>query len=326
MKKMTNLLVIFILIGLILPVAYADTSNNNPSDGYIDKETQQQTEIMNNKLGAEIRLLQLEKAIIRNIEKGEQILLFINESDIDSTNLQVILAEFDLLLEEVQHADYNSSEAVSIFVDLKHDAINLSKEFREIVHGLFTNSMYNQIRQKIRNMTCNQTQNLSNSIKNKIRQYNSDQFLNICQLIGENHSREIVCYQNGSMTQKQMKHNITHRFNQTDTEKQFNFITSLKQQKIRDRIQSQNQVQNASEGFQQRQENRFQRRLQRIEDFPDNPLYNQLMMRMQNKLNDIDDPGVNGPNNGGYNDNSGNGQKGPGYGDNGGSNKSGGGN
>ena len=68
MKKIMNILVALILIGSILPIAYADNSNNNGNDESIDKETQHQTEIMNtNGLGAEIRILQLEKAIIENL-------------------------------------------------------------------------------------------------------------------------------------------------------------------------------------------------------------------------------------------------------------------
>jgi len=334
MKKMMNILIVLILLSSMLPLAFADESGNVSNNVQIDAETQQQIEIMKNGLGAEIRLLQLEKAVIKNINTGEGIVSVLEESDMNISDLQVILAEFELLIQEVQSANPNASDGVSIFVDLKHDAVNLSKDFRDTLRGLLNSTMLEQIQQRTRNMSCNQTQNLSQTIQNKIRQYNRNQFRNIYQILGENGSKYILRYQNESMTQNQVKQNITMRINKTGKEKQFTLLTSLKQQKIRYRIQSQNQIQNASEGFQKRQENRLKKRLQRIENLSDNPLYQQLTSRIQNKLNNMGDTGGdgnggNGPNNGGNNgdDNgdNGSGHDEPGYGDNGGSNSSGGG-
>lgn len=325
MKKIMNVLTVFILLSAMIPLAFADEPITTSNEVDINAETRQQTEIMNNQLGSEIRLLQLEKAIIKNIKTGEEIVTLLENSDVDPIDLQVILAEFDFLLEEVQMADPNASDAVSVFIDLKHDAVNITKDFRETIRGLLNTTLKDRIQQQTRNMTCNQTQNLSNSIQNKIRQYNSNQFRNI---LGVNGSECINHYQNGSMTQKQLRQNITMRINKSEKGNQFIFLSSLKQQQIKNKIQSQNQVQNASEGFQQRQENRFKNRLQRMKDFPNNPLYNQLMKRMQNKINAVDDEGNgtngSGSNNGG-NNNPGSGQKEPGHGNNDGSNSPGGG-
>jgi len=329
-----NIFIVLILLSSIPPLAFADESGNVSNNVQIDAETQQQTEIMKNGLGAEIRLLQLEKAIIKNINTGEELASLLNESEVNITNLLVILAEFELLIQEVQSADPNASDGVSIFVDLKHDAVNLSKEFRDTIRGLLNNTMLEQIQQRTRNISCNQTQNLSQTIQNKIRQYNRNQFHNIYQILGENGSNYVLRYQNGSMTQNQVKQNITMKINQTGKEKQFTLLTSLKQQKIRYRLQSHNQVQNASQGFQNRQENRLKKRLQRIENLSDDPLYQQLTRRIQNKLNKMGDTsgdgnGGNGQNNGGNNGddngNNGNEHDKPGYGDNGGSNSPGGG-
>lgn len=325
-----NVLTVFILLSAMIPLAFADEPGFSSNEVDIDAETQQQTEIMNHELGAEIRLLQLEKAIIKNINNGEEIVTFLEESDVNTIDLQVLLAEFELLLEEVQMADTNGSDAVSNFVDLKHDAVNLTKDFRVTVRGLLNNTLRDQIQQRIRNSTCNQTQNLSNSIQNKIRHYNSNQFRNIYQHLGENGSNCIHQYQNGSVTQKQVRQNITMRINQTEKGNKFNFLSSLKQQNIINRIQSQNQVQNASEGFHQRQQARLQRRLQKIEELPDTPVHNHLMKSMQKKLNNTGNnggngTGGNGSNNGGESNNSGIGQKGPGDGKNGGKNSPGGG-
>ena len=295
---MMNILVVLILIGSILPIVYADDSNNNPNDEYIDKEIQQQTEIMNNnKLGAEIRLLQLEKAIIKNIEKGEQLLTILNDSEENITDLQVILAEFYLLKQEVQTANPNATDAVSIFVDLKHDAVNLTKDFRETLRTVVNSSTLGQLQQRIRNMTCNQTQNVTNTIQSKIRQYNTNQFQYLYQLLNENNTDWICKYQNGSLTENQVKQNLTKRIQQNKTTYQFQILTSLKQKKIQNKIQTQNSIQNASNGFEQRQENRLKKRLQQSENLTDNPLYQKLTKRIQQKLGKIDNNNTPGNNN-----------------------------
>ncbi len=323
MKKIINILVALILIGSILPIVYADNSNNNGNDESIDKETQHQTEIMTtNGLGAEIRILQLEKAIIENIEKGEQILATINDSEYNITTLQIILAEFYLLKQEIQTVDPNASDAVLTFVDLKHDAVNLTKDFRENLRATVNNSTIGQLQQRIRNMTCNQTKNATNAIQSKIRQYNANQFRYLYQLLAENRSDWINNYQNGTISETQLKQNLTKKIHQNNSTEQYQILMSLKQNKIQQKIQTQNSIQNASDGFYQRQENRLKKRLQQSENLTDNPLYQQLAKRLQQKLGKLNNnnaPGNNNDNgsgqqgNGSGNDNQGDSE--PGQGD-----------
>jgi len=49
-----------------------ETEEPNGNESEIDDDTEEEIEIMNNTLGAEIRLLQLEKAITKNLLKGER--------------------------------------------------------------------------------------------------------------------------------------------------------------------------------------------------------------------------------------------------------------
>ena len=83
-----------------------------------------------------------------------------------------------------------------------------------------------------------------------------------------------------------------------------------------------------------RQENRLKQRLQKSENLSDDPLYQKLTMRIQNKLNNMGDTGVddnggnnsdNGGNNGDDNGDNGRGHGKPGNGENGGSKSPGGG-
>ena len=62
---------------------------------------------------------------------------------------------------EVQAADPYSEDAVEVFVDLKSDAIRLTKEYREAAKDLLSDEKYLQIRERIRNMIENILKNFN---------------------------------------------------------------------------------------------------------------------------------------------------------------------
>lgn len=289
MNKILNISVVILLLGSSIPIAYANGSENSLNDSVIDKETQQQIEIMNYSLGSEIRLLQLEKAIVRNIERGEKILNFTAKHGVNINDLELILEELSLLKQEVQLADPNASDAVMTFVDLKHDAVNLTRAFREQIHTLVNTTSLDLLQIRIQNMTCNQTQNISNSIRRKIRQFNTNQFRRFYQILGENDIYFLNQYKNGSLSLNNLKENIKEKINQDEKAKQFNLLASMKQEKIHSKIKAQRQAQNASEGFQKRMQNRLEKRIQRLENLSGNNLQQGLMKRIQNKLDTLDD-------------------------------------
>ena len=73
MKKIWNVLIVLMLMTSIAPLVFADETEDSAGYVEIDAETQKQVQVMNNWVGAEIRLLQLEKSIIINLFKGEKI-------------------------------------------------------------------------------------------------------------------------------------------------------------------------------------------------------------------------------------------------------------
>ena len=93
MKKMLNVLIVLMIMASITPLAFADEAENSTDEVEINAETQKQVEIMNTSIGAEIRLLQLEKAIIKNIIKGEEVVSILSNLEYNKTELEAILAE-----------------------------------------------------------------------------------------------------------------------------------------------------------------------------------------------------------------------------------------
>lgn len=303
MNKILNISVVLMLLVSIIPLAYANDSEKSLNDSFIDENTQQEIEVMKYHLGSEIRLLQLEKAIIKNIAKGERIINLTEENGINTSSLELIIEELYLLKQEVQSADPNASDAVRIFVDLKHDAVNLTKDFRDTLQGVLNTTSLERLQIRIQNMSCNQTRNISNFIQNKIRQYNTNQFRRFYQFLGENESYCLNQYRNGSLSINQMRENITKKINQNEKARQFNLLTSLKKEKIQSKIKAQHQVQNVSERFEERVQNRLEKRLQRLENHSENGLQQGLINRIQNKINNLDITGNSNNQNGKGNEN-----------------------
>ena len=197
MKKITNLFLVLMLMASIVSLAFADEADDhtqgnpedeNGSDDQVNEtgshqndssenetehdgsfndvnETEHEIEIMNTTVGAEIRLLQLEKAIITNILKGIMAVQVLKGLDINTTQLEVILADLKDVLKNVTAADSAANDSVQTFITLKNESRALTKEFRETIRALLDNETIKEIREQLRNMTSDELQNCSLKIR-----------------------------------------------------------------------------------------------------------------------------------------------------------------
>jgi len=273
------------------------------------EDTQQdEVKIMKDQLGAQIRLLQLEKSITKNIIKGEEVVSVLKESEYDTLELETILAELELLKGEVQSADSNLTNATQIFVDLKSDAVELTKDFREALKELLDEKTIEELRERIREMVCEQVQNLSQQIQNRIRQFNRNQLHKIYEIIEETDSSLIDGYQNGNVTREQVKQQISKKINEMTKEKRYQVFSEIKEDQIRERIRARVCVENATENFQERKEIRLTNRLRSAQNIDDDQIRTETEQRMKDRGNNMN----NGGNNDGGNNSNDNGKNGTG--------------
>ena len=283
MRKILSIVMVLLLAASVVPLALADEAGDIQQDEVeIDAETQDEVEIMNYQFGAEVRLLQLEKSITKNILKGEEVVSVLKGAEYNTTELEAILSELELLKEEVQSADPNSTDAVQIFVDLKSDAIELTKDFRETLKDLLDEGTVEELRERIREMVCEQVQNLSQQIRNRIRQFNRNQLHRIYGIIGETNSSLINEYQNGNVTKEQVKQQISKKVNEMTKEKRYQIFSELKEGKIRERIQARVCVENVTQNFQERKETRLTNRLHNVQNAQN--IDNDVKAEMENRI------------------------------------------
>jgi len=246
MKKISALIIMLVMLVSIASLAIADDAgeNNeneqNEENGHhgVDTETEKEIEIMNNSLGAEIRLLQLQKSLLKNILKGEMAVEVLKGLEFNTTVLESILDEMEVLLEDVKVANTTSNESVQIFVELKSQAKNLTTQFRETIKELLDDVSLNELRDRIKEIVSEQIQDLSKNILHRIRQFNRNQIYRLYGLIGETNNSFVEQYINGTINLSQVKLQICKIINNMTKEYRYDVFSEIKEENIKKKIHS----------------------------------------------------------------------------------------
>jgi hypothetical protein len=221
---------------------YEETSEGENETEDLDNETTKQIEIMNNSLGSDIRFLQLEKAIIKNLLKGEMAVEVLKGLDYNTTDLEAILSEMKDLLDEVKAVNSSSNNSIQLFVEFKHEAINLTKQFRETIKDLLDGEKLKHIRERIRENMSEELENCSKMIRNKIKQFNRNQLHKLYGIIGETNNTIVEEYLNDNMSLAQLKIQISKTINQMNKERKYEIFSEIKEGNIKKKIHAQSSI------------------------------------------------------------------------------------
>jgi hypothetical protein len=263
MKKILNLILVLLLMGSIASLAFADEASDNPEEISQDNsgtqntsttnvhqhsssynETEHEIGIMNTSLGAEIRLLQLEKAIMTNLLKGVMTVQVLQGLDVNTTQLEGILADLRDVLNDVRAADPSNNTSVQVFVELKNESRNLTKQFRDTIRALLDNETIQAIKGRLQNLTSDELQNCTMKIHYRIRQFNSNQLYRLYGIIGETNTTLINEYLNGNITFNQTKFQLHKMMNQLNKEKRYMVFSECKEENITRKVQAHSSLDN----------------------------------------------------------------------------------
>ena len=295
---------------LVSTTTFAYAEDGESGEVNFDEHTREEILIFNDPDGAEIRFLQLEKAVTCNIYNGHLIITNLSGSGYDTIELDTILAEMNLLLDEIKAVDINSSEAVNLYVELKQDAIDLTKEFKDLLHELLNDTTLASLQENVQNIVCQQANGLQSSIRNKISLFNGKQLKEIFRVLGRSDSPILQQYQNGNMTLQQVKQQLALMAHGLNENEKFDVIVEMKPNRIRLQIQSIINIENISNQYGYRKCNRLQNRLNNSENIDNETLRLCLQQRLRLRINETG--------NGHYgNGNGGDGHQGTGDGGNG---------
>lgn len=204
-----------------------------------DNTTEKEIQIMAYPYGAEIRLLQLQNALLKNILRAEMAIDVLQGMEFTTSELEGILDQMNELLETIEEVDPASTDSVQYFVELKHEAIQLTTQFREAVHALINEATKQHLRECIRNATSDTLQNYSQMIQNRIRQFNRNRIHSLYGIIGATNSSLVNDYFNGTLSLYQVKRKLCVMVNQMTQEQKYAFFSEIKEDNIRRQIHAQ---------------------------------------------------------------------------------------
>ena len=281
---------------------------DNETDDPVDNETEEEIEKMNYSFGAEIRLLQLEKAIVKNLLKGEMAVSVLQGLGYNTTELEAILAEMHLVLDEVQAADPQANNSVEVFIDLKNDSKNLTTQFRTAIRALLSDVRYKEIKEQIRNATSGELENYSRRVRNLIKQFNVNQIYRLYGIIGNQSSDFVNDYLNGTVNLTQVKLQLMKLINMKNKEKRNQIFSEMKKEKIQNKNFANGKAGDAKGNFSERHLERLQSRLDKANNSGNEKLIEKIQNRIENYENG-NGPGNSGNNGKGNNNGTGGGKK-----------------
>jgi hypothetical protein len=162
--------------------------------------------------------------------------------DYNTTDLEAILSEMKSLLDDVKAVNTSFNNSVQLFVDYKHQAINLTKKFRETIKDLLDGEKLKEIRERIKENMSEELENCSKMIRNKIKQFNRNQLHKLYGIIGETNNTYVEEYLNGNVSLAELKIQISKTINHMNKERKYEIFSEIKGENIKKKIHAQSQV------------------------------------------------------------------------------------
>jgi hypothetical protein len=242
------LMLMMSIVSLAFAVQADEPTAGDPNNSSVDAQTAHEIQAMNDPIGAQIRLLQLEKAIITNILKGDmaiQVLQGFTAVKVNTTNLEKILDHLIENLSKVRAVDPNANDSVQLFVALKHNATNLTTQFRATARLLLDNETISLIKAELKDLyNSPELQNCSMKIRHWVRQFNRNQLYRLFEFVGEKNTSLLEQYLNGDVNLTQIRLHLYSIINHITKEKQYDLYSEIKTEHIRNNIQSQEALKN----------------------------------------------------------------------------------
>ena len=220
--------------------------------------------------GAYVRLLQLERSIHRNILFGNALLERVDVQDEDALEkLEEILEALDNLKNEVSEYELKGQEEdVRKFVEFRHDASNLTKQFRDTIRTFVQESEQNALRAQI-NREIRETGELNrynNAINARARQHNEEVVANTAKEIGMNAQEIIERFRNEELDHREIKTEMLNLAKQARAQGDKDFVTELREAALREKIRARNEVATIRDEIKDEHTERVQNRIQEVRE------------------------------------------------------------
>jgi hypothetical protein len=227
-RKIFGILALLLVIGII-PGVFADDQNT------IDANTLEEVKILATPHGAEVRLLQLEKSLTRNILVGAKTIEILkqNPPEFDLNEAENTLDELEALLVEVKNYVFKEKDANTIVTDyvaMKKEAITLTQEFREKTREILTSEDIQTIHEEVKELELNELNAIREKTINTIRQHNAERTQTMLKILGINDEDFIQGIMDGNITKLQVRDRMHQEFNDRNIQERKRINAEIKEQ------------------------------------------------------------------------------------------------
>lgn len=264
--------------------------NPETSEPIVDASTMNEIAAMQIAPGAKVRLLQLEKAVLKAILRGEKVIEFISENypAEDTNELRAIVEELKILKEEIASVQpkANDENTVKQFIDLKNDARSLVKQFRDAASEILKDKNKDGLAEKFKEIDWSEYKKLQEQIVAQIREYNAQRLEEVFSKLETKKSEIIEKVRNGEMTMNQARQELGKILRELTPLQRNKAFFGLKEMNTKLRVFQNAKALAAKERFLERRINRLNNRIGILEKkakelkIDVNALRNRIMQRI----------------------------------------------
>ncbi len=242
-----------------------ETDQEIPEDDSVDEETENELRAMDGLRGREMRLLQLEKSISVSILKAQSIVDAVNELNISSQELELILNELSEIKNEVVSANISSEDSVQNFVDLKKDARELVQNFRKTVHEVIPKEDLKELKLMVEKVDKSELKELRDRIKEKRDEYNANKLSHFFGKLGLEKKELIQGIKEGKLNLKEARQEIKSRMGEMTKEEKRQAFSDIKKERVKAKLDVKSKFNKLKENIKERKQERKDRRVEKLD-------------------------------------------------------------
>ncbi len=197
--------------------------NSSSSVASVDEETQREMQLfVESHKGAVVRMLQLKREILKSSVAGSEIIRMLSARGENTTELEAILDDINILKDEIDEANYT----VETFVSLKKELIEDNRDFRKAVAGKLTADDRRHISKIVRED--DEIKQTNQEIKSELRKLNAERVKRLLSLIGIKKSSLTKEILNGSIKPAKARRFLVNYYKRAEQQKKAHIREVLK--------------------------------------------------------------------------------------------------
>ena len=282
-----------------------DETENSDDSEEVDIETEHEVEEMDIPPGAQLRILQLQRQLLIHILRANVVIDSLKEIGKNTSELENIVAELEILKDESKIIPDNREEAVQKFVDIKKEARDLIKEFREDVRELTTESERSEIKVKFSGIREDEELiSLNEQIRETIKELHKKRVENVLDSLNVEDEELLAKIQSGEIPVEELREKLREHYSTLPEETKIRVRDNLMRARIEMRTDRIRVITEAVDGRRERLEVRLDERADKLER-SGHPIASERLRRVSERVDSRRTSGGNSGSDDSDDDNSG---------------------